>query len=136
MEKDVVTANENDNLEDAANLMLKHDIGCVVVVNNEGELTGILTQNDLFAAFVDLLGYNEVGTRVNVEVEDKMGEIGELCKIFTMNNCSICLIGVYERNAGRAKIVFHVGTTDVANLKQDLEKAGVTVLGITTKTSL
>lgn len=130
MEREVVTVNENANLEEAANLMLKNDVGCVIVINDAGELTGILTQNDLFAAFIDLLGYNESGTRFDVEVEDKIGEIGEISKVFSKNNCNISHIGVYERDNGKAKIVIHIINTETGNLKSDLEAAGVKIISI------
>ena len=39
--------------------MLKNDIGCLPVVDANGEISGILTQNDVFNAFLEILGYRE-----------------------------------------------------------------------------
>ncbi|MFR9255197.1 MAG: CBS domain-containing protein, partial [Merdibacter sp.] len=45
MIKNVITINENALMEEAAMMMLKNDIGCLPVVNDNGEISGILTQN-------------------------------------------------------------------------------------------
>jgi CBS domain-containing protein len=46
MVKPVVTVREDATLEEAARLMLDHDIGCVPVVNAREELCGIVTESD------------------------------------------------------------------------------------------
>lgn len=42
----VVTAREDETLAQVARLMLDHKIGCIPVVNNDGNLSGILTAFD------------------------------------------------------------------------------------------
>ena len=51
MIRNVVTIQEDALMEDAAMTMLKNDIGCLPVVDANGEISGILTQNDVFNAF-------------------------------------------------------------------------------------
>ena len=43
MIKNVITINENALMEDAAMKMLKNDIGCLPVVDDDGEISGIRT---------------------------------------------------------------------------------------------
>ena len=50
MIRNVVTIQEDALMEDAAMTMLKNDIGCLPVVDANGEISGILTQNDVFNA--------------------------------------------------------------------------------------
>lgn len=52
MTSDVVTIDPDASLADAARLMLKHKIGCLVVVE-AGKLVGILTDSDFLATFVE-----------------------------------------------------------------------------------
>ena len=46
MVKPVVMVEEETSLEDAARLMLERRIGCLVVVDGEGKLAGIITESD------------------------------------------------------------------------------------------
>lgn len=72
MIKNVITINENALMEDAAMKMLKNDIGCLPVVDDDGEISGILTQNDVFNAFLEILGYREEGSRITIRVKDEL----------------------------------------------------------------
>ena len=50
-----VTVAPDDLLETAVQLMLKHRIECIPVVE-DGKITGIITETDVFRAFADLMG--------------------------------------------------------------------------------
>lgn len=131
MIKDVITIHEDRFLEDAALLMLKHDIGCLPVVNDANDVVGILTQNDVFAAFLDILGYRERGSRITIQVEDKLGAIGEISKVFVKNGCNITHVGVYRLENGLAEIIFRIDTFNTDALEKDLNTNGYHVLDIT-----
>lgn len=130
MIKDVITIHEDRFLEDAALLMFKHDIGCLPVVNHEREIVGILTNNDVLKAFIDMLGYRESGCRVCVEVKDELGTIGELSQIFVRNECNITHLGVYSKHNGYADIIIRIDTFQSEALEADLVKNGYRVLSI------
>lgn len=130
MVRDVLSIHEDRLLEDAALLMYKHDIGCLPVVNNENEVVGILTSNDVMSAFLDILGYREKGSRVCVEVKDELGTIGELSKIFVRNNCNITHLGVYSKHNGFADIIVRIDTFQTDELEKDLEENKYKVLSI------
>jgi CBS domain-containing protein len=49
MTSPVVTIDENDTIYKAAQLMDKHDVGCIIVTSKEGNPIGILTERDLVA---------------------------------------------------------------------------------------
>ncbi len=55
MSKHVITVRPDQNVEDAALLLLGHKIGGLPVVQN-GELIGILTETDILQAFLQLRG--------------------------------------------------------------------------------
>ncbi len=131
MIRDVITIHEDRLLEDAALLMLRHDIGCLPVINDSNDVVGILTQNDVFAAFLDILGYRERGSRITVRVEDKMGAIGELSKVFVKHQCNITHVGVYRIENGMAEIIFRIDTFNTEALEHDLSEGGYTVLNVT-----
>jgi acetoin utilization protein AcuB len=55
MTKAVVTVDPETHLEDAAQLLLRHKIGSLPVVENEA-LVGIITTTDILVAFVGIIG--------------------------------------------------------------------------------
>ncbi|MEG2909565.1 MAG: CBS and ACT domain-containing protein [Erysipelotrichaceae bacterium] len=130
MIRDVITINENRFLEDAALLMLNHDIGCLPVLNDQNELVGIMTQNDVFAAFLDVLGYREHGSRICIEVKDKIGAIGEISEVFVRNKINISHVGVYSLKNELAEIIFRVETIQTDALEKDLIESGYKVLNV------
>ena len=130
MIKNVITINENALMEDAAMMMLKNDIGCLPVVNDNGEISGILTQNDVFNAFLEILGYREEGSRITISVKDELGAIGEISKVFVRNDCNITHIGVYKNENGLADIIFRIDSFDTDRLEDDLTKSGYAVTSI------
>ncbi len=118
--KDLVSISSDKLLEEAASVMLAHDIGCLPVVDN-GELVGILTQNDLFRAFLGILGYNRKGSRIDVRVPDTLGILGEVSKVFVKNNANIKNFTVYrENNDQTADLILQTDLTDTDELEKDL----------------
>ena len=84
MIKDVVTIGKEALLEEAATLLRKNDIGCLPVVNEENDLIGIITHNDIFTAFIDLLGYNHNGIRYVISIpDDHPGIMEDICRILS-----------------------------------------------------
>jgi len=77
MLKDVVTISEDVALEEAARIMADRKIGCLPVMR-DGELVGIISDNDIFNTMVNLLGARRPGVRVTVLQPDRAGEVARL----------------------------------------------------------
>ena len=54
MTKDVITVKADAPLEEAANLMVEHKIGGIPVVDDDDHVVGVVTETDIFKAFVKL----------------------------------------------------------------------------------
>lgn len=131
--KDLVTISSNKLLEEAASLMLAHDIGCLPVVD-DGVLVGILTQNDLFKAFLDILGWQRKGSRIEVNVPDTLGILGEISKIFVDNNANITNFTVYRNNDdSTADLILRTTLTETDELEKELNQNGFKVNSILKK---
>ncbi|MDF9824589.1 acetoin utilization protein AcuB [Breznakia sp. PF5-3] len=131
MEKHVHTIYENQFIEDAAVKMLEYNIGCLLVLDEKDELVGIITQNDLFKSFIEILGYHDKGTRLSVEVVDGLGVLEKITKIIGKYNCNILHIGVYDGEDGKTNIIFRIDSLDTDGIKSELEENGYKVLNIT-----
>ena len=128
MIKDVITIGKDALLEEAATILRKNDIGCLPVVEEDNTLIGIITHNDIFTAFIDLLGYNHVGTRYVISVEeDRTGILEDICRVFKEQDVSIANMAVYNSSRG-IEIVVIVHGFD--NITDKLEKAGYKVTSV------
>ncbi len=77
MVEDVITIGQDVPAEEAARVMADERIGCLPVMG-DGELVGIITDNDLFNAMLNLLGARRSGIRLVVLQPDRTGEVARL----------------------------------------------------------
>ena len=69
MTKAVITVKAEDGVETAAYLMYKFKIGALPVVDTSNKVVGIISDTDVFKAFVDLLGYAKTSTKITVDTQ-------------------------------------------------------------------
>ncbi len=128
MIQDVVTIGKDALLEEAATVLRKYDIGCLPVVNEENDLIGIITHNDIFTAFIDLLGYNHNGMRYVISIpEDKTGIMENICHLFSEAGISISNLAVYNNSRGIEVVVIVYGYKDIS---RQLADAGYKVTSV------
>ena len=68
-----VTVKPDTTVENAAVLMVDRKIGGLPVVNDDGRLVGIITDQDIFKVLIDITGARLGGLYVALEVDDKPG---------------------------------------------------------------
>jgi acetoin utilization protein AcuB len=124
MEKRVVTINKEALLEEAAVTMRENGISVLPVVEPGNRLIGIITEKDIFSAFIDVLGYYTPGVRVVVNIhEDKKGVLEDLTDIFSDENINIQQIATY-RKMGFVQVVIQLESKDVEGVRARLEEHG------------
>jgi acetoin utilization protein AcuB len=78
MTKDPITVPEDYTIEEAAEILFKHKISGVPVVDHYGDIVGIITQNDVFRIIISLTGVERKGIQFGLEVADRPGSIREV----------------------------------------------------------
>jgi acetoin utilization protein AcuB len=78
MTKDVVTTTPDTPIEDAASLMVQKKVGGLPVVDDENKPVGIITDRDIFEAFVEMFGGGQPGLRLTLSVPHKKGVLAGL----------------------------------------------------------
>ncbi len=78
MTRNPVTVHLEDTVEHAAQVMLENTISGLPVVDDTGQLRGILTQSDVFRAFMHITGIQQGGVQFALRLEDKQGLIKEV----------------------------------------------------------
>jgi len=95
MTKDVITAVEDTPLEEAARIMFDEKIGCLPVMR-DGTVVGIITESDLFAAFLELFGGHEKGVRLTVLAPYYKGSLADIATKITEEGGLILALNVFE----------------------------------------
>lgn len=77
MHRKVITTTPETTVEEAAQMMADHRIGCLPVMS-EGKLVGIITETDIFKTFLEMLGTREHGLRLTLRVPDRKGVLAAI----------------------------------------------------------
>ena len=81
MTKNPITVPLDYTIEETAEVLLKHKISGVPVVDHHGNIVGIITQNDIFRTLISLTGAERKGIQFGLEVEDRPGSIKEVSDV-------------------------------------------------------
>jgi acetoin utilization protein AcuB len=120
MTKDPVTVPQNFTVEETAEVLLKHKISGVPVVDQNGQLVGIITQTDLFRVLISLTGVSKGGIQFAFQLEDRPGSIKEVADIIRLYGGRMVSIltsydGVPE---GYRKVFIRMHSIERAKLQQ------------------
>lgn len=91
----VTTCHPLDFVAEIALDFYNYTIGAIPVVR-QNKVIGIVTQKDMLNTFIELTGITEPGSIIEIDVEDEMGVIYELGKIFKELNIKIISVSVYN----------------------------------------
>ena len=131
MIRDVVTISQFASLEDATYLMLKNKIGILPVVDNE-QLYGVITDRDIFKAFLEVSGYGEEGVRLRFVTENKVGVLEQIIRLLVEENLNISNTVNIPRKDGKVVIEVQLaGDIDTALLKKKFEEHSIELAEIT-----
>ena len=89
---DLHTIDSDATLEDAADLMIRHKVGGLPVIE-DGMVVGVITETDLLVELRDMLGAFESGWRVTIRVPDRLGEFTKLAEAITSKGWCIMSMG-------------------------------------------
>jgi acetoin utilization protein AcuB len=89
---ELVTIAQTATLEEAAQTMLVHKVGCLPVIEDE-IVIGIITETDLLTQLSNLLGGEVKGVRVTIRVPDKIGEFAKVTGAITARGWGIYASG-------------------------------------------
>lgn len=127
MERHVQTVPDTAQLEDAIYQMRQHKIG-VLPVTREAQVVGIITNNDILDAFLNISGYGEPGVVNRVRVtHDQPGVIFAIGKVLAEHHLSIQTLMVVRQQAARI-IELHIASDQADQVTRVLTAAGFTVV--------
>ena len=127
MTRNVITISPDVSVEEAAILLHDNKIGCLPVVE-DGNLIGIITENDVMEILIDVMGMKEKGSRLEVVVDDKPGALADITRIIKESNVNITsVVTDVSDEPGKRVVVFKLKTFYFEPIKKALEGAGYPV---------
>ena len=120
--QDVISIDPGATIEEAAQTMTRHKIGCLPVLE-EGIVMGIITEQDMLVHLSELLGGGVSGVRATVRVPDKIGEFAKITAAMAARGWGIYASGGLPtpKHAGYWDIVIKVRNVSKEDLVPVLE---------------
>ena len=130
MQKKVITVGEDATIEEAALIMYNNKVGGLPVISEVGQVVGIITATDILKTFVNVMGLPEGGkTRITLEVENKVGTLAEISKIFADNGINLDSLITCKQEDKKYDIVVRFDNVEhFSKVKSQLENLGYKVI--------
>ena len=126
--KNPITVRPEDDIEVAAQLIYRHKIGGMPVVD-KGKLVGIITESDILRAFIDMMGLLERSSRIDVVIGDKPGLLRKVFDIIHDNNGEILSMSLSVPRSVKKVHYFRLLPCKTRRIRTALEKEGFEVVG-------
>ena len=123
MTRNVITVSPDALLEEAAVLMRENKISSLAV-EKDNKLVGIITESDIFDAFIDLLGFRDPGSRITIQAADTPGVLADIAEIFRDLDSNITHIAAYRGSNGYSDVVIRTNTINTDSLENRLNEHG------------
>ena len=125
MSKNPITVSPENTVEKAALIMLEKRISGLPVVDDGGNLVGILTQNDVFRVLTSITGVYRGGVLFAFELDDEPGSIKDVADVIrAYGGGMISILTSYDTAPkGRRNVFFRVRNIEGEKLNEFLEEA-------------
>jgi acetoin utilization protein AcuB len=130
MTKNPITIKPEDTLEEAALIMRERGVGALPVADEKGKLVGIITESDIFDAFLDLMGLKHTGTRLTIDLENRIGVIADITETIKVNGISIISMALFHRTKATGELVLRLDSSQSEKLINDLKAKGYKIMHI------
>lgn len=127
MARPVETISPDATLEEAATIMRHRKIGGLPVVK-DGSLVGIVTESDIFDAFVAMLGAQHPSYRITLDIDDGASALPDITAAFRLLFLRLHSVSTYPGTPGRIRVVVRTERSmPLPDLVAALQDRGLTV---------
>jgi len=130
MTKNPVTIKPEATLEEAALILRERKVGSLPVVDEKGKLVGIITESDIFDAFLDLMGLRQTGTRLTIDLENRIGVIADITETIKANGINIISLALFHRTNAAGELVLRLDSPESEPVIADLKSKGFKIIHI------
>ncbi|MBW2060234.1 MAG: CBS domain-containing protein [Deltaproteobacteria bacterium] len=128
MNTDPITVRPETRLEEAVRLVYQHKIGCLPVVDHDGNLMGIITVVDMLASLIELMGLLSESSRLDLALPSRPEAFEEVTHIIQANGGQIVGVSLTQVSEGQPVYLFRLKKMNLDPMVKKLEKAGFKVI--------
>lgn len=133
MSRTPITVNPSDTLEKVAASMRKNKIGGIPVIE-KNLLVGIITESDIFEAFVEILGGKNKDTRIELSISHDKALIYEVFDVLATYDVQINNIAICNNHSAKTKnITLRIESDQTQTIVDELWKIGCKISSIISK---
>lgn len=130
----LISVDQNAYIEVAAKMLREYKIGGMPVVDEQGKLVGIITETDIFDSFLEILGVNRQGTRMNLLAKDRPGILKMAAEVVYKHGVNIeNIVSLGQNKDGIVELVLRINSMEYQPIVDDLKAAGFEIEGIVVK---
>lgn len=125
LQKYFIPASVKDNVHflNAVNASIQADTNIVPVLNEEGELSGVISTSDLLKTMGNFAGANEIGGIIVLEMERSQFAISEISRIVESNDCTILHLNSQTDPAtGMLTVTLHINKKEISAVVATFER--------------
>jgi acetoin utilization protein AcuB len=131
MTRQVITTTPGTFVEDAARLMAENKIGGLPVVGEDNGVVGVITETDIFKAFIELYSAGQSGLYLTLRIADRKGFMTELSKaVLGLGGDIVGLSSSYDEATGDYRLVIKGDGVDKGQVVELIEALGHEVLAV------
>ncbi|UCC66493.1 MAG: CBS domain-containing protein [Deltaproteobacteria bacterium] len=131
MIKDPIIIRPEANLEEAAEILYRHGIGGLPVVDGT-KVVGVITVSDIMAAFIEVMGILQESSRIDVILAGKRHAFENVSKIIMDHGSEIISVGMSAHQDRRRRVYYlRLTKCDVHAVAKEIEEAGYKVVSLT-----
>lgn len=114
---------ENEHLFSVLKIFAEQSVSIVPVVNNEMEIVGTITQQQIIEATNNFIGNNEPGGIIVVEIEKRSYSFGEINRLVETNDAYITQLNTsIDTTTGLALITIKINKTEISDIVSTFQR--------------
>jgi acetoin utilization protein AcuB len=122
-----ITVDADAPIEEAALIMRDNKISALPVIEN-GEVVGIITESDIFKAFIEMLGDGKRGLRYTLRIKNSPGEIARIVNLIAEKGINIMSMATFPSDSeDYGFLVLRLETEDLALVNEIFRKNNIPV---------
>lgn len=128
LREEVITITPEMEIESAAEIMAKHDLPGLPVVNSSGELVGYINRSVMLDVLVEELGLHRGGSRFAIEFKDRPGVMAEVSNMIADMGLNFVSAASFLHQ-DKYVLVFRIQTDDLTPVFEELKKRDYQIVG-------
>ena len=106
-------------IDEAAAVLLDNKISGAPVVDDEGQVVGMLTQTDIFRVMVSLTGVRKKGIQLGFRLEDRPGSIKAVADVIRKYGCRVVsILSSYDEKSDYRHVYIRASECDRGRMEE------------------